>query len=120
MIPCVKCGDRAVWFEFDVICNLPRSQLDYLELADRFDTVFVSDIPQLTSNEVGRVILLIHFIDVMYDRGIRLIVSAAVPIEQLYQSGELDKEFQRTLSRLNEMQSADYLSRRQRRQLQAL
>ena len=120
MIPCVKSGERAVWFKFDVICNLPRSQLDYLEIACRFDTVFVSDIPLLTSNEIGRVILLIHFIDVMYDRGIRLIVSAAVPVEQLYLTGELSMEFQRTLSRLKEMQSEDYLSRRQRRQIKSL
>ena len=119
LIPFVKCGERAVWFKFDVICNLPRSQLDYLEIADRFDTVFVSDIPLLTSKEIGRVILLIHFIDVMYDRGIRLIVSAAVPAEQLYKEGEMLKEFQRTLSRLEEMQSEDYIRRHQRRQVQS-
>ena len=120
LIPCIKRGERAVWFEFDVICNLPRSQLDYLEIADRFDTVFVSNIPILTSNDTVRAILLIHFIDVMYDRGIRLILSAAVPATQLYLSGEKLKEFQRTLSRLEEMQSEDYSRRHQRRQLQSL
>lgn len=119
-IPCVKRGERVVWFDFNVICNLPRSQLDYLEIADRFDTVFVSDIPILTTNDTVRAILLIHFIDVMYDRGIRLIVSAAVPVKQLYVQGEKLKEFQRTLSRLEEMQSDDYLRRHERRQIQSL
>ena len=120
LIPCVKRGERAVWFKFDVICNLPRSQLDYLEIAERFDTVFVSEIPMLTNNDTVGVILLIHFIDVMYDRGIRLIVSAAVPAHQLYLEGEKIDEFQRTLSRLEEMQSDDYIRRHQRRRTQLL
>ena len=120
LIPCVKCSDRAVWFRFDVICNMPRSQLDYLEIADRFDTVFVSDLPLLTVNDTVRVILLIHFIDVMYDRGIRLVISAAVAIDQLYLHGPMYNAFQRALSRLEEMQSEDYACRHQRRQIQLL
>lgn len=111
MIPCVKWGEHAVWFRFDVICNLPRSQLDYLEIAERFDTVFVSGIPKLTEKDTVSVILLIHFIDVMYDRGIQLILSAAVPVDELYTQGELCSKFQRTLSRLKEMQSEDYVRR---------
>ena len=120
LIRCVKRGERVVWFSFDVICNLPRSQLDYLEIADRFDTVFVSGLPQLTSHDTVRAILLIHFIDVMYDRGIQLIISAAVPVDKLYVSGDKLKEFQRTQSRLEEMQSEDYLRRHQRRKNQSL
>lgn len=120
LIPCVKCGGRAVWFKFEEICDLPRSQLDYLEIADRFDTVFISDIPVLTSNDTVRAILFIHFIDVMYDRGIRLVISAAVPIEKLYQKGEMFKDFQRTLSRLEEMHSEDYVRRHQPRQVKSL
>ena len=119
-IRCVKCSDRAVWFRFNIICNLPRSQLDYLEIADRFDTVFVSDVPALTQNDTTRVILLIHLIDVLYDRGLRLVMSAAVPLVELYQAGPMAKNFQRTLSRLEEMQSQDYLRRHQRRQIQTL
>ena len=107
----IKCGQRAVWFDFKIICNLPRSQLDYLEIADRFDTIFLSNIPALTSQDTVFAILLIHFIDVLYDRGIRLIISAAVPVELIYIEGEMRKEFQRTLSRLQEMQAADYLNR---------
>ncbi len=120
LIPSVKCSERAVWFKFDVICNLPRSQLDYLEIADRFDTVFVSDIPALTVRDTVKVILLIHFIDVMYDRGIQLVISAAVAAKQLYLEGEMYNKFQRTLSRLEEMQSEDYARRHHRRQIQSL
>lgn len=112
MIPCIKWAARAVWFSFDVICNLPRSQLDYLELAERFDTVVVSGIPQLTNNQTVHAILLIHFVDVMYDRGVRLILSAAVPLDDLYKEGEMSTAFKRTKSRLEEMQSVDYLNRR--------
>lgn len=115
LIPCVKCSEDAVWFTFDVICNIPRCQLDYLEIADRFDTVFVSDIPVLTADDTARAIMLIHFIDVMYDRGIHLVVSAAVTASQLYLSGSMIKSFQRTLSRLEEMQSIDYLQRHKHR-----
>ena len=116
-IPYVKCGTRVVWFHFDVICNLPRRSLDYLESADRFDTVLVSDVPQLMPSDTVRVILWIHFIDVMYDRGIRLIISAAVPMDKLYVEGALETKFQRTLSRLEEMQSEDYHNRHQHRLL---
>ncbi len=114
----LKCGGRVVWFEFDVICHLPRCQLDYLEIADRFDTVFVSHIPALKPDDTVSVILLIHFVDVMYDRGIRLLLSAAVPAAGLYTAGAMLKTFQRTLSRLEEMQSADYLQRHEHRQVQ--
>ncbi|MBA2651766.1 MAG: AFG1 family ATPase [Tatlockia sp.] len=107
----IRCGKQVVWFDFKVICNLPRSQLDYLELADRFDTVFISGIPELRATDTVYVIMLIHFIDVLYDRGIKLIISAAVPLEQLYVEGEVVNEFKRTLSRLKEMQAADYLQR---------
>jgi len=107
-IPTIKRREHAVWFAFDVICNLPRSQLDYLEIASRFTTVFVSDIPILSPSDTVRAILLTHFIDVMYDRRIRLRLSAAAPIERLYLEGEVLTAFQRTQSRLQEMQSLDY------------
>ena len=109
LIECVKVGQHAVWFAFDVICNMPRSQLDYLEIAERFDTVFVSDIPAIDPDDTVRALLLIHFIDVMYDQGVRLIVSAAVPPRELYAKGAMCRSFKRTVSRLEEMQSVDYL-----------
>ncbi|MFI4918726.1 MAG: cell division protein ZapE [Legionellales bacterium] len=114
-IPYLKCGLRSVWFEFAVLCNFPRSQLDYLELADRFDTLFLSGIPVLTEGHTIQVIMFIHFIDVMYDRGIKVVISAAVSVEKLYVQGEMISTFQRTLSRLLEMQSVDYLGRHPRR-----
>ncbi|MBA2657560.1 MAG: AFG1 family ATPase [Tatlockia sp.] len=110
-IPFIRCAKRIIWFDFQVICNLPRSQLDYLEIADRFDTVFLSGIPRLDDKLTVAVILLIHLVDVLYDRGIKLIISAALPLEQLYVQGEMIGEFKRTLSRLQEMQAADYLLR---------
>lgn len=114
---CVKSSEQAVWFTFNVICNVPRCQLDYLEIAERFDTVFVSDIPVLSADDTVRAIMLIHFIDVMYDRGIHLIVSAASVASKLYVSGPMFKSFQRTVSRLEEMQSVDYLRRHKHRNL---
>ncbi|STX30050.1 ATPase N2B (nucleotide (GTP) binding protein) [Legionella beliardensis] len=119
-IPYIKLGNRTIWFDFKVICNLPRSQLDYLEIAERFDTVFVSDIPKLGEQDTVFAILLIHFIDVMYDQGIRLIASAAVPIDELYTQGEMSQAFKRTQSRLHEMQSIDYIKRHPRRAMSYL
>ncbi|WP_298622733.1 cell division protein ZapE [uncultured Legionella sp.] len=117
-IPYLKYGEESIWFSFDVICNLPRSQLDYLELADRFNNIFISGIPRLTEKHTLQTIMFIHFIDVMYDRGINIIISAEVPIEALYVAGEMKETFKRTLSRLMEMQSVDYLSRHPRRIVQ--
>lgn len=116
----IKKGERAIWFDFNIICNLPRSQLDYLELADRFDTLFVSNIPPLEDKESAHSILFVYFIDVMYDRGIRLIVSAARPLDDLYGQAELQQPFIRTFSRLKEMQSADYMQRHPRRHVKSL
>ncbi|KGP62641.1 ATPase [Legionella norrlandica] len=119
-IPYVKYGVRSIWFAFDVICNFPRSQLDYLEIADRFDNVFISGIHKLTENHTAQVIMFIHFIDIMYDRGIKVIVSADVSVEKLYTNGEMKETFKRTLSRLIEMQSVDYLSRHPHRLIKGM
>lgn len=119
-IPYVQCGKTSIWFAFDVLCNLPRSQLDYLEIADKYDNIFVSDVPVLTENHTLQTIMFIHFIDVMYDRGINIIISAAVPVAELYVQGEMAETFKRTLSRLMEMQSVDYLNRHPKRQVQEM
>lgn len=107
-IQTVRCSELVAWFEFDVICQLPRSQLDYLDIAKRFHTIFVSNVPALTGHDTVRALLLTHFIDVMYDSKVRVIISAEVPIHELYEQGELAITFQRTRSRLDEMQSIDY------------
>lgn len=106
----VRLGREAVWFRFAELCTVPRSQLDYLEIAERFKTVFLSDIPVLEPDDMAKVILFMHFIDVMYDKGVKVIFSAAAPAEGLYPQGRLHKPFQRTISRLHEMQSQDYLA----------
>lgn len=110
-IAVLGCAAHVVWFEFDVICHLPRCQLDYIEIAERFDTVIMSGVKGIDEQDTATVILLIHLVDVFYDRGVRLIISSAVPVTEIYVSGEKQSEFVRTLSRLQEMQSSDYLSR---------
>jgi len=103
-----------VWFDFKTLCGGPRSQNDYLELAQQFHTVLLSDVPQMPprlASEARRFTLLI---DVLYDRRVKLILSAAVPPQQLYEDGPLAHEFPRTVSRLIEMQSAAYLAQDRR------
>ncbi len=99
-----------VWFDFRTLCGGPRSQNDYLEIAQQFHTVLLSGVPQMTprlASEARRFTLLV---DVLYDRHVKLVVSAAVAAEQLYTDGPLAHEFPRTVSRLHEMRSAAYLA----------
>ncbi len=98
-----------VWFDFATLCGGPRSQNDYLELANRFHTVLVSDVPQMSAALASEARRFTWLIDVCYDRRIKLIISAAVAPENLYMSGALANEFQRTVSRIREMQSVEYL-----------
>ena len=99
-----------VWFDFKRLCGGPRSQNDYLEIASQFHTVFLSDVPHMPvrlSSEARRFTWLV---DVLYDRRVTLIMSAEVEPEALYTEGPMAHEFPRTVSRLNEMQSRDYLT----------
>lgn len=111
LIPCVKQSEHAVWFDFDILCNIPRSQLDYLEIAEKYQTVFVSNLPQFSMTSTVKALLFMLFIDVMYDHHARVILSSEVPTDELYEQGSLRESFQRTISRLREMQSLDYLKR---------
>jgi len=113
----VRRGGKTIWFTFDTLCSPPRSQLDYLELADTFDSLFLSNVPLLTENHTMQVILFIFLIDVLYDRGVQVVISAAVPLEALYPKGEMVATFQRTLSRLHEMQTSGYAARHPRRKV---
>ncbi len=99
-----------VWFDFKQLCGGPRSQNDYLELATQFHTVLVSNVPQMTPRHASEARRFTWLVDVMYDRRVKLIMSAAVPAEQLYAEGPLAHEFPRTVSRLSEMQSAEFLA----------
>jgi cell division protein ZapE len=99
-----------VWFDFKTLCGGPRSQNDYLELATQFHTVFLSDVPQMFVKHASEARRFTLLVDVLYDRRVKLFLSAAVPPEQLYTEGPLSHEFPRTVSRLAEMQSAEFLA----------
>lgn len=98
-----------VWFDFRELCMGPRSQNDYLEIASQFHTVLLSNVPYMPVNMASPARRFTWLVDVLYDRRVKLIVSAAVPPEQLYTEGPLAHEFPRTVSRLQEMQSKEYL-----------
>lgn len=105
----VRCADGIVWFDFAQICDGPRSQDDYIELSRCYQSVIVSDVPRLTRELENQARRFIALVDEFYDRRVKLIVSAAVPAESLYAGRRLKREFGRTRSRLQEMQSAEYL-----------
>jgi cell division protein ZapE len=103
-----------VWFDFARLCGGPRSQNDYLELATQFHTVLLSDVPAMSPRLASEARRFTWLVDVLYDRQVKLILSAEVPPEQLYTEGPLANEFPRTVSRLTEMQSAHYLAQARR------
>jgi cell division protein ZapE len=99
-----------VWFDFRTLCGGPRSQNDYLEIATQFHTVLLSDVPRMSARNASEARRFTWLVDVLYDRRVKLILSAEVPPEELYTEGALAHEFPRTVSRLEEMQSADFLA----------
>ena len=107
-------GEDVVWFEFTEICDGPRSQNDYIELAREFHAVVVSGIPVFTPTTEDQARRFISLIDEFYDRNVKMLFSAAAPVEQLYQGERLAFEFQRTESRIIEMQGEEYLARTHR------
>ena len=113
-LPALRKAGALVWFDFRTLCTGARSQNDYLEIAARFDAVLLSDVPRMSrqmGSEARRFTLLV---DVLYDRHVKLIMSAAVPAQELYTAGPLAHEFARTVSRLREMQSAEFLTLQRR------
>ena len=103
-----------VWFDFQTLCGGPRSQNDYLELASRFHTVMLSDVPHMPVRMASEARRFTWLVDVLYDRKCKLVISAEVAPEALYTEGPMSHEFPRTVSRLNEMQSKEYLSEERR------
>ena len=100
----------AVWFDFATLCDGPRSQRDYLELAQRFAVLLLANVPRMnpaTSDQARRFTWLV---DILYDHRVKLIVSAQVPPAELYVDGPGSREFERTVSRLVEMQTHDYMA----------
>ncbi|MBT8099172.1 MAG: AFG1 family ATPase [Gammaproteobacteria bacterium] len=98
------------WFDFEQICDGPRSQNDYIEIARWYPTVIVSGIPQLDRGNEDQARRFIALVDEFYDRRVKMLVSAAAPIDTLYCGRRLRFEFERTKSRLIEMQSTEYLA----------
>lgn len=103
------CASDIVWFDFAILCHVPRSQQDYLFIAKRFRTLFLSDVPEIQAHQDDLITYFIHLIDICYDRKVKLVINAAVPIDQLYTKGRLIERFKRTHSRLMEMQTEHYL-----------
>ncbi len=103
-----------VWFDFKTLCGGPRSQNDYLEIASQFHSVFLSDVPHMPVRMASEARRFTWLVDVLYDRRVKLILSAECEPEQLYTEGPLAHEFPRTVSRLQEMQSAEFLSLQRR------
>jgi cell division protein ZapE len=99
-----------VWFDFRELCGGPRSQNDYLELATQFHTLILSNVPQMPPKLASEARRFTWLVDVLYDRRVKLIISAAVAPEELYTEGPMAHEFPRTVSRLTEMQSAEFLA----------
>ena len=103
--------DDVVWFDFTALCDGPRSQNDYIEIARLYHAVLVGNVPTFDATKDDLARRFINLVDEFYDRNVKLILSAAAPIDQLYAGGRLEFEFERTQSRLLEMQSHDYLAR---------
>jgi cell division protein ZapE len=98
------------WFDFKALCDGPRSQRDYLELARRFAVVFLSDIPQMAVGAADQARRFTWLVDILYDHRVKLIASSAVPADALYTEGPNAREFPRTVSRLTEMRTRDYMA----------
>lgn len=103
-------GEDVAWFDFLALCDGPRSQNDYIELAREFHAVVLSDVPPLGRTNEDQARRFINLVDEFYDRRVKLVLSAARPLTELYAEGRLAFEFERTVSRLLEMQSHEYLA----------
>jgi cell division protein ZapE len=108
VIEALRRSGGVVWFDFATLCDGPRSQLDYLEIATRFHTVMLSSVPRMTASMSSQARRFTWLVDVFYDQRVKLLIAADVPPEQLYVAGAMSGEFHRTVSRLIEMQSPDY------------
>lgn len=109
-LTCRCLADDVAWFEFPELCDGPRSQNDYIELAREFHAVILSGVPHMGASNDDQCRRFINLVDEFYDRHVKLVIAAAGPAEELYSGTQLAFEFERTLSRLHEMQSHDYLA----------
>lgn len=109
-IPVMRCSTELAWFEFADLCEGPRSVEDYVQIAREFPTVIVANVPVFTTLNEDAARRFIALVDEFYDRRVNLIVSAAASPTALYRGERLRFEFERTSSRLIEMQSETYLA----------
>lgn len=109
-----RIADDVVWFDFVELCGGARSAFDYIELAKIYHTVILANVTQMDSSQDDMARRFVSLVDELYDRHVKLIISAAVPLMQLYQGHALAFVFERTRSRLLEMQSEEYLAREHR------
>ena len=113
-IRALRRAGTVIWFDFATLCGGPRSQNDYLELASRFHTVILSGVPRMSAAMSSEARRFTWLVDVLYDHKVKLIMSAEVEPDQLYTEGMLANEFHRTVSRIIEMQSAEYMESERR------
>ena len=110
-LTCRRLADDVAWFDFAELCDGPRSQNDYIELARIFHAVLISGVPAFVPDNDDQARRFINLVDEFYDRNVKLVLAAEKPLLDLYSGGRLEFEFQRTVSRLQEMQSFEYLAR---------
>ncbi|MDF2178460.1 cell division protein ZapE [Aliiglaciecola sp. CAU 1673] len=110
MIKTLRDADGVVMFDFKALCDGPRSQTDYMEISRCYHSVLLANVQQMgqQTDDIAR--RFIAMVDEFYERNVKLIIAAEVPLEALYTEGRLSFEFKRCLSRLKEMQSHDYLA----------
>jgi len=113
-LTCRRLADDVVWFEFPELCAGPRSQNDYIELAREFHAVLISDVPRMDARHDDQCRRFINLVDEFYDRNVKLVIAAETAAVDLYTGSRLSFEFDRTVSRLHEMQSHDYLAAQHR------
>jgi len=109
-LPTIQESDGVVHFEFATLCESARSQSDYMELSKIYHTVLIANVMQMGGDKDDAARRFIALVDEFYERNVKLILSAQVVMEDLYTNGSLVFEFKRCLSRLQEMQSHDYLA----------
>jgi len=107
----IRRSDGIIWFSFAELCEKPNGSRDFIEIAQAFKTVLVSGVPQLTEEDTNAARRFILMVDEFYDRSIKLLISAQTPPELIYTGKRLKFEFERTVSRLTEMQTRDYLAK---------
>ena len=106
--PYRKRAGGVVWFDFQALCGGPRSYADYVDLAMRFHTLIVSGVPRMSARQSDAARRFTWLVDVLYDERVKLVLSAEAPPEELFTEGQNAADFQRTVSRLHEMQSTEY------------